>query len=302
MDKDCNNMDETCALIGTIVDRIDRKGIPPIPYVGLGGGRFSNPPKPHLELAFVVKGRIDKLRIGNIETSIPRQHLSLHNVHFGNHSPHHPDAQSWCVFFDLGGMAEFTNLAKAPFFQCLPVSHPDRLLRAFTELSARCHTASGQTPSYLGGKYAYAPGQSDFGGPSARLLIRAALLELLAIVLSEATRRETVEPDEPLPVRLAMEFMAIHHSKAELSLADIARAAHLSPDHFGRVFKKSTGTTPMRHLSSVRIGQACLVLSRSNLRIREVSALVGFEDQFHFSRVFRQIVGQAPRAYRAQKR
>jgi AraC family transcriptional regulator len=98
-------------------------------------------------------------------------------------------------------------------------------------------------------------------------------------------------------LRRATEF--IEESLADdLSLAEIARAADLSPYHFARAFKQSTGLTPLRYLMERRIERARHLLADTELPIVEVSYKVGFKSQSHFTTIFRRLTATTPRAYR----
>jgi AraC family transcriptional regulator len=98
-------------------------------------------------------------------------------------------------------------------------------------------------------------------------------------------------------LRRATEF--IEESLADdLSLAEIAQAADLSPFHFARAFKQSTGLTPLRYLMERRIQRAKHLLAETELPIVEVSYKVGFKSQSHFTTIFRRLTASTPRAYR----
>ena len=98
-------------------------------------------------------------------------------------------------------------------------------------------------------------------------------------------------------LRRATEF--IEASLADdLSLAEIARAADLSPYHFARAFKESTGLTPLRYLMDRRIDRAKHLLADTELSIVEISHTVGFKNQSHFTTIFRRLTTTTPKAYR----
>jgi AraC family transcriptional regulator len=98
-------------------------------------------------------------------------------------------------------------------------------------------------------------------------------------------------------IRLAVELMHAHMHR-DLALEEIARAAHLSPFHFARLFKKLTGATPHAYLASLRAARAQALLAETDLPITEVGARVGYMSSSHFARAFRQATGLSPRAYR----
>jgi len=98
-------------------------------------------------------------------------------------------------------------------------------------------------------------------------------------------------------IRLAVELMHAHLHR-DLALEEIASAAHLSPFHFARLFKKLTGATPHAYLASLRAARAQQLLAETDLPVTEVGARVGYMSSSHFARAFRQATGLSPRAYR----
>jgi AraC family transcriptional regulator len=98
-------------------------------------------------------------------------------------------------------------------------------------------------------------------------------------------------------IRRAVELMHAHLER-ELPLEELSRAAHLSPFHFARLFKKLTGATPHSYLARLRAARAQSLLAETDLSITEVAARVGYASSSHFSKAFRQATGLSPRAFR----
>jgi AraC family transcriptional regulator len=99
-------------------------------------------------------------------------------------------------------------------------------------------------------------------------------------------------------LRAVLEY--IHeHLDAELCLDQLAAVAHVSPYHFARLFKKSTGLPPHQYVIARRIERAKeLLRERERLPLAEVAAEVGFACQSHFTRHFKRLVGVTPRRFR----
>jgi AraC-like DNA-binding protein len=289
-------MDIICEYLDALAQWVGRTGAPPLPYVGQGGGRFYNPPAPHVEICFVLKGGIERVRIGDKSFDIPPHHVSVHNVHFGNYSDPHPGTSSFCAFLDISGEPSLARMGNEAWCQVLPVMSPERMEPLFRTLAERCLLAGSRKPEYLSHVYAYHPEQDRNAVRSAEVLVQAALLELLGAIMEEAEHAGLGgNPGENIVVRRAEACMAKRYADPALSLADLAEAAHLSVDHFGRVFRTLTGVSPMQRLRVLRMEQARRLLGRGGMRVGEVARSVGFEDPYHFSRVFRQVMGVCPR-------
>jgi AraC family transcriptional regulator len=84
----------------------------------------------------------------------------------------------------------------------------------------------------------------------------------------------------------------------DLSLAELAAVVYMSPYHFARLFKDSTGVPPHRFVVRQRIARARGVLATPELSIAQVARMVGFRTPSHFTTVFRRVLGITPGAYR----
>ena len=83
-----------------------------------------------------------------------------------------------------------------------------------------------------------------------------------------------------------------------LDLADLAAVARLSPYHFHRSFRVTTGLTPHAFQTNLRIAHARTML-RAGDSIAGVAASCGFADQSHLTRTFRRAVGVTPGRFAA---
>ena len=84
----------------------------------------------------------------------------------------------------------------------------------------------------------------------------------------------------------------------DLPLAKLATLVSMSPYHFARLFKCSTGMPPHRFVVRQRIARARAVLATEELSIAQISRMVGFRTPSHFTTVFRRVLGITPGAYR----
>ncbi len=83
-----------------------------------------------------------------------------------------------------------------------------------------------------------------------------------------------------------------------LDIPALARLAHVSEAHFIRTFGATFGETPHRYLQRRRVERAMYLLRATERSVTDVCLDVGFTSLGTFSRSFRDIVGEAPTAYR----
>jgi len=101
----------------------------------------------------------------------------------------------------------------------------------------------------------------------------------------------------PWQVRRATELM-IERLGEDMSLSEVAGACGLSPNYFGRAFKRSVGSPPHRWLLLQRVLRAKSQLRNADRSLSDIAVACGFADQSHFTRVFTSIVGASPGAWR----
>jgi YesN/AraC family two-component response regulator len=87
--------------------------------------------------------------------------------------------------------------------------------------------------------------------------------------------------------------------RRDIRLGELAQELGITADYLGKAFKKSCGETPIKYLSHLRMNEAKqLLVTRPELDVGAIGELVGYEDQFYFSRVFKSHVGVYPSEYR----
>jgi AraC family transcriptional regulator, arabinose operon regulatory protein len=84
-----------------------------------------------------------------------------------------------------------------------------------------------------------------------------------------------------------------------ISLDDLAEVAGLSVSHYCAMFRQKTMQTPMQLYTSMKIQRACQLLQNRNQTIKSISYSLGFFDQYHFSKVFKHIMGVSPKEFRS---
>jgi len=88
------------------------------------------------------------------------------------------------------------------------------------------------------------------------------------------------------------------HLADPIALADMAAATGLTRMHFAAQFRIATGLRPREYLMRRRIERAQALLADGTSSLVDAALSVGFQNQAHFSTVFRRFVGQAPGRWR----
>jgi AraC-like DNA-binding protein len=84
-----------------------------------------------------------------------------------------------------------------------------------------------------------------------------------------------------------------------LDVPSIARAAHLSPAHFSREFRRTFGETPHQYLLTRRMERAAALLRNTDRTVADICLTVGLRSVGSFTTTFRRMFGLTPTAYRA---
>ena len=85
------------------------------------------------------------------------------------------------------------------------------------------------------------------------------------------------------------------HYSEKISLDQIAENMYLSPFYISKIFKSETGDTPIRHLINIRLEKAKeLMQSGFSGNIKQIAEMVGYEDAYHFSKLFKKRFGYPP--------
>jgi AraC-like DNA-binding protein/mannose-6-phosphate isomerase-like protein (cupin superfamily) len=139
--------------------------------------------------------------------------------------------------------------------------------------------------------------------PDYPLAVKTHLCDLL-LVLSRLYRRHGGGTDDHRPrdfERLRDVFSFIRKNCHEpVSLRQMARLAHLSPQYFCRFFKAVTGTTMTEYVLRMRVDLAMEFLSSSAMSVTEIAYAAGFSSHSYFDRVFKRLKGVTPQEYRRQ--
>jgi AraC-like DNA-binding protein len=86
-----------------------------------------------------------------------------------------------------------------------------------------------------------------------------------------------------------------------IHIRDLSAVARRSPAHFSRKFKLAVGESPHAYVVRRRLERACYLMMTSVASLSEIALSVGFSDQAHLCRLFRQAFGQSPANWRRER-
>lgn len=223
----------------------------------------------HDEACIGTKPRLEKVHPVNTMMIWPTG--SAH--YYGNEANSY--RHSW-IHCDGRDLKEILSKSKLPILKPFAVEHPALFQQGLSELHAELVA---------------------YTRPDPEIAKRILELCLLRIAQSRAKNRAAKRVPEKL---LAVQRMISSAPAEEVTLSDMARMAGMSPPYFCSQFKKTFGASPMESLIHHRLHHARHLLTNWNLNISEIAAQVGYQDLFHFSKMFRKKFGLSPRKMRTQ--
>jgi two-component system, response regulator YesN len=100
------------------------------------------------------------------------------------------------------------------------------------------------------------------------------------------------------PVYDIMQYIEVHFPEKDLTVTKIASSLHFTASHICHIFIKETGYTMNNYITQLRIDKAKSLLKLKQVRIHEVSGLVGYGSANYFARSFKEATGISPSEYR----
>ena len=139
------------------------------------------------------------------------------------------------------------------------------------------------------------PGDGLFAEALARALAVHLLREhsTLGWIAQRAASRKIGGGLTKLALRQVTDYVG-DNLAGNLSLAEISRSVNISPYHFSRLFKESTGLSPHQYVIRQRVEKSKELLMTTGLPLHEVAVAAGFADQSHMGRHLKRILGVSP--------
>lgn len=99
-------------------------------------------------------------------------------------------------------------------------------------------------------------------------------------------------------IEIAKDYIQNHYN-SDISLKAVAEHIYLNPTYFSELFKNETGENFIDYLIETRISIAKKLLAKPEIKVYEVSQMVGYDEPVSFNRVFKKVVGVSPSEYRS---
>lgn len=139
-------------------------------------------------------------------------------------------------------------------------------------------------------------------------MLRSYLIQMLLLLI-----REQAEPIERTKgysfdsvnkkyvVEQIISYFEEHYHE-KISLDQIAENMYLSIFYISKIFKSETGDTPIRYLINIRLDKAKELIEKGQVdSIQSVATSVGYEDVYHFSKLFKKRFGISPSKIKSSK-
>ena len=108
-----------------------------------------------------------------------------------------------------------------------------------------------------------------------------------------------MRPVHPARHLLRAKDLADARYREPLDVCALARAAHLSPAHFSREFRRTFGEPPHKYLLTRRLERAAALLRHTDRTVADICLMVGLRSVGSFTTSFGRAFGLSPTAYRA---
>ena len=106
--------------------------------------------------------------------------------------------------------------------------------------------------------------------------------------------------DKTTIVNTVLEFINENYMN-EITLDVLSQNMYLSPIYVSKIFKESTGDSPINYLIKLRLSKAKLLLEEGELSIKSIAEAIGYTDVYHFSKLFKKYYSCPPSALRKKK-
>lgn len=239
----------------------------------------------HVEMDFILSG-VGKYHINDKYYEVKEGDLIILNPGVKHRAlvsnTINPTTEFFVGFSDI----HFTGYSKNYF----PLPDEVMILHTTGDLRQKlfkiCTSMSAENAVYHEGRY---------------FMLKSYLMQMLLLLIREQTDPVEIKPgccfdstNKKYVVDQIVTYFEDHYNE-KISLDHIAENMYLSPFYISRIFKSEIGDSPIRYLINIRLEKAKELLENGwNGNIQEIAAEVGYDDAYHFSKLFKKKYGVPP--------
>lgn len=159
------------------------------------------------------------------------------------------------------------------------------------EIAKHCYAMIAENESTKPGKY---------------FMLKAHLMQILLLMIRDISEVDEEEQkgcnfesyNKSYAVNKIITYLNENY-ESKISLDQIAHNMYLSPVYISKIFKEETGESPINYLIKIRLEKAKEILLTSDSgSIKSIANSVGYEDVYHFSKLFKKYYGISPLYYK----
>ncbi|HTK05771.1 MAG TPA: AraC family transcriptional regulator [Ktedonobacteraceae bacterium] len=122
------------------------------------------------------------------------------------------------------------------------------------------------------------------------------LFQQLLIAIAHNRKKQNQNYAISLKVEKIIQYMH-QNIQHKVTLTELSEMVHLSPFYLSKSFKNTTGYSIIEYFNKIKIDKAKELMIEGNKKVKEVAQVLGFSDEFYFSRMFKRIEGISPSEY-----
>lgn len=135
-----------------------------------------------------------------------------------------------------------------------------------------------------------------------QLISKGIIIEILVSILRGLTIRQDnyikpflskTEKKQNHLVENVIYFLENHYAE-DITLEELAQDNYVSPAYLSRIFKEATDMSPINYLIQIRLKNAHALLKNEDTTVKEIASAVGYDDAYHFSKLFKKYYGVSP--------